>query len=198
MSEIQYKAYLIFGPPGSGKGTVGAKLAATTAVKHISSGDIFRGLPKSSVSGKRFQEFSSKGLLVPDEVTMEVVARYLGGLVDTNRFDPDKDILLLDGLPRTAAQATLMNSFVDVLHLLVLDIPDDDTIVRRLQGRAMVEGRKDDMDETVIRSRIAEYKAKTAVVLDCYPASKITRINGANLPDEVFCDTLAAMIRSRK
>jgi len=193
-----YKSFLIFGPPGCGKGTVGVKLAATTGIKHLSTGDIFRGLAASSESGKLVSQYSSAGKLVPDEVTMQIFGRYLAGLVDTNKFNPDKDILLLDGMPRTPLQTKLIAPITDILHLLVLDIPNDDIIVARLQSRAKIEGRKDDADESIVRARLAEYKAKTAAVLDEYPADKITRINGANSPDEVFYDTLGVVIKVRK
>jgi len=198
MSSLHYQAFLIFGPPGSGKGTVGGKLAMTTGLKHISTGDIFRGLPRSSESGKIFYEYASQGKLVPDEVSIQIFARYLEGLVNTNKVDPEKDILLLDGIPRTAPQARLIESFIDVKHLLVLDIPNDQIIVERLQNRAKIEGRKDDMDESVIRNRLVEYKSKTAAVLDCYAPALVTHIPAAAGPDEVFCSTLTEVVRIRK
>ena len=191
-------AFLIFGPPGSGKGTVGAKLAATTSLKHLSTGDIFRGLPASSESGKLFYQYSNSGKLVPDEVTVQIFQRYVNGLVDTNKLNPEKDILLLDGIPRTPAQARLIESVVPVKGLLVLDIANDNTVVDRILGRAKIEGRKDDADESIIRNRLTEYKNKTAAVLDVYPADKVLRINGDQSPDEVFRDTLAAYIQARQ
>lgn len=191
-------AFLIFGPPGSGKGTVGAKLAATTSLKHLSTGDIFRGLPASSESGKLFYQYSNSGKLVPDEVTVQIFQRYVNGLVDTNKLNPEKDILLLDGIPRTPAQAKLIESVVSVKGLLVLDIANDNTVVDRILGRAKIEGRKDDADESIIRNRLTEYKNKTAAVLDVYPADKVLRINGDQSPDEVFRDTLAAYIQARQ
>jgi len=197
MHGHKYKAFLIFGPPGSGKGTVGSKLAVTTGFKHISTGEVFRGFPRTSTSGKIFYEYAGKGILVPDEVSVKICSRYLRGLVDTNKLDPEKDILLLDGIPRTAAQAHLIDSFVEVLHVLVLDIPNDQIIVDRIQHRAKIEGRKDDMDEAVIRTRIVEYKTKTAAVLDCYPSDKISHIPAEAGPDEVFYNTLGQVIRVR-
>lgn len=193
--SFKYRAFLIFGPPGSGKGTVGVKLAATTSIKHLSTGDIFRGLPPSSESGKLFYQYSNAGKLVPDEVTVQIFARYLNGLVDTNRLNPDQDLLLLDGIPRTPSQAELIRAQVDVEKIFVLDIPDDDIIVQRILGRAQVEGRKDDASEGVIRNRIAEYKAKTAAVLDCYSQEQIVHIHGDQSPDAVFRDTLAAYVQ---
>ena len=202
-------AVLIFGAPGSGKGTVGAKLAATTSLKHISTGDIFRGIAPSSESGKLLASYSSKGLLVPDEATVEIFGRFIEGLVNTNKVNPDKDTglvntnkvnpdkdtLLLDGIPRTVAQVKLIESVVDVKHIFVLDIKDEKTIVARLLNRAKSEGRKDDADEAVIKNRLKVYKESTAKVLGKYSKSIISRINGDNTPDEVFCDTLAAYVK---
>ncbi len=191
-------ALLIFGPPGSGKGTVGAKLAATTSLKHLSTGDIFRGLPASSESGKLFYQYSNSGKLVPDEVTVQIFQRYVNGLVDTNKLNPDKDVLLLDGIPRTPAQAKLIESVVSVKGLLVLDIANDETVVQRILGRAKIEGRKDDADESIIRNRLTEYKNKTAAVLDVYKPELVCRVDGDQGPDEVFRDTLSAYIGIRK
>lgn len=198
MANTLFKAFLIFGPPGSGKGTVGAKLAATTSLKHISTGDIFRGLAPDSEGGKLFRHYAEAGKLVPDEGSVQIFAHALEDLCKKGTLSKENDILLLDGMPRTAAQTDLIKSFIDVKHMFVLDIPDEQVIVDRILGRAKVEGRKDDADVNIIRNRIQEYKVKTAAVLDCYPTSMITRIPGQNSPDEVFSDTLAAVIRERK
>lgn len=198
MQSDRYKAFLIFGPPGSGKGTVGSKLAATTNLKHISTGDIFRGLSPESEGGMLFRQYAEAGKLVPDEVSVRVFAGALDDKVTAGKYEPSKEILLLDGIPRTASQASLIATSINVLHLFVLDIPDAQVIIDRLQKRAKIEGRKDDADVDVIRNRIREYEAKTAAVLECYPANLITKIPGANAPDEVFSDTLTAVIRVRK
>lgn len=187
-------AVLIFGAPGSGKGTVGAKLAATTSLKHISTGDIFRGIAPSSESGKLLASYSSKGLLVPDEATVEIFGRFIEGLVNTNKVNPDKDMLLLDGIPRTVAQVKLIESVVDVKHIFVLDIKDEATIVARLLNRAKIEGRKDDADESVIKNRLKVYKESTAKVLGKYNKKIVSHIVGDNTPDEVFCDVLKAYV----
>lgn len=187
-------AVLIFGAPGSGKGTVGAKLAATTSLKHLSTGDIFRGIAPSSESGKLLASYSSKGLLVPNEATVEIFGRYVEGLVNTNKLNPEKDVLLLDGIPRTVEQVKLIESIVDVKHIFVLDIKDEATIVARLLNRAKIEGRKDDADEAVIKNRLKVYKESTAKVLSKYNKKIITHVVGDNTPDEVFCDVLKAYV----
>jgi adenylate kinase len=191
-------AVLIFGPPGSGKGTVGAKLAATTSLKHLSTGDIFRGIAPSSENGKLIASYSSAGKLVPDTATAQIFERFIKGLIDTNKLNPDKDMLLLDGIPRTPDQVDLIKDIVDVKHVFVLEIKDDATIVARLLNRAKIEGRKDDADESIIKNRLVEYREKTAAVLSKYNEKIVTRIVGDNSPDEVFCDTLQAYIQFMK
>jgi len=191
-------AVLIFGPPGSGKGTVGAKLAATTSLKHLSTGDIFRGIAPSSENGKLIASYSSAGKLVPDTATAQIFERFIKGLIDTNKLNPDKDMLLLDGIPRTPDQVDLIKDIVDVKHVFVLEIKDDATIVARLLNRAKIEGRKDDADESIIKNRLVEYREKTAAVLSKYDEKIVTRIVGDNSPDEVFCDTLQAYIQFMK
>lgn len=191
-------AVLIFGPPGSGKGTVGAKLAATTSLKHLSTGDIFRGIAPSSENGKLIASYSSAGKLVPDTATAQIFERFIKGLIDTNKLNPDKDMLLLDGIPRTPDQVDLIKDIIDVKHVFVLEIKDDATIVARLLNRAKIEGRKDDADESIIKNRLVEYREKTAAVLSKYNEKIVTRIVGDNSPDEVFCDTLQAYIQFMK
>ena len=184
-------AFLIFGAPGSGKGTVGAKLAnVATGIKHLSTGDIFRGLSPASENGKLFASYANAGKLVPDEVTIQIFSRYVGGLIDTNKFDPTKQTFLLDGIPRTVEQAELIKNTVNVKHIFVLEISDHSVIIERLLKRAATKGRKDDIHESVVRARIDEYENKTAAVLSVYDPSLITKINGAQAPDEVFRDVL--------
>ena len=191
-------AVLIFGAPGSGKGTVGAKLALTTSLKHLSTGDIFRGIAPSSENGQLLASYSSKGMLVPDEATVKIFERFITGLIDTNKLNPDKDVLLLDGIPRTPSQVDLIKPIVDVKHVFVLDITKDETIVARLLNRAKIEGRKDDADESIIRRRLEEYRTKTAAVLEKYDESIISHIVGDNSPDEVFSDVLTAYVKFSK
>ena len=187
-------AVLIFGAPGSGKGTVGAKLAATTSLKHISTGDIFRGIAPSSESGKLLASYSSKGLLVPDEATVEIFGRFIEGLINTNKVNPDKDTLLLDGIPRTVAQVKLIESVVDVKHIFVLDIKDEKTIVARLLNRAKIEGRKDDADEAVIKNRLKVFHAETEPLKDFYKKLGNLKLVEGNQPIEhATRDILAAL-----
>jgi adenylate kinase len=185
------KAVLMFGPPGAGKGTVGVKLTSVCPeFYHLSSGDIFRGLSPESESGRVFFQYSTQGKLVPDQVTIDICGRYIEGLINTNKFNPASQILLLDGLPRTPEQAEILRSRVEVIRIYQLELPDENEIIRRILGRAAIEGRKDDADESIIRNRIAEYHKKTASVLEKYDPTLIAKINGSGTPLQVFVNVV--------
>ena len=101
------RSVLIFGPPGSGKGTLGKFLSSAGNHFHLSSGDIFRGLSPESPAGQLYHTYASKGLLLPDELTIEIWRHFVDGLIATNRYFPASQLLLLDGIPRTIRQADL-------------------------------------------------------------------------------------------
>ena len=186
------KAILMFGAPGAGKGTIGSALCSFGGHYHLSSGDIFRGLPKESESGKLFFQYASNGKLVPDDVTIDIWWRYTKGLMDTNRFDPAKQYLFLDGLPRTKEQAKLIEEYVDVVQVIVLDITDEEVLFQRLGNRAKIEGRADDANREIIVNRLKEYHAKTSPVLEHYSEDIISTINAEQTPFEVLRDVLTA------
>lgn len=193
MSRKPYHAILLFGPPGSGKGTVGKKLAIVTEQFHLSSGEIFRGLSAESPLGKLQKKYSDKGLLVPDEVTVEICLKYIEGLILTNRFFPHKQILILDGFPRTLEQAKLFNDMIGIDHIISLEVANEDVLIDRLEKRALIEGRKDDADRNVLKKRMQVYREQTAEVLSYYPKNKVLTVNGNQTPTEVFRDVLIAI-----
>lgn len=172
----KWPSILIFGPQGSGKGTQATFLRQIAPLVHLSTGDIFRSIPKESELFQKLQSFTSKGLLVPDEVTLEIWSSYVEGLINTFQFNPSKQLLLLDGLPRTIAQARLLDRWIDVKLVLKLDVQNQDVLVERLSKRARIEGRLDDADETIVRKRLAIYKETTEQALSHYPSSIIHTI----------------------
>jgi adenylate kinase len=184
------KVIMLFGAPGAGKGTVGSMLCTVGNHYHLSSGDIFRNLDPESEQGKMFHEYSSKGQLVPDELTIEICSNYIKELITTKQYRPEEQMLLLDGLPRTVSQAKILGDAIDVQHIIVLDIHDEEEIVRRLSRRASIEGRKDDTDVAIIRQRIDEYRAKTVDVLSYYPKNIVRHYNADLTPVEVLRDVL--------
>jgi adenylate kinase len=190
MSPTKPKAVLLFGPPGAGKGTIGSMICAAGNHYHLSSGQIFRGLPPESDSGEEFYKYASKGNLLPDKSTVDIWWRYTQGLINTNRFYPSQQLFLLDGLPRTVEQAKLISEYVDVIHVIVLQIHDEKEVFRRISRRAKIEKRLDDADQDVITNRLKEYREKTRLVLDHYDPDIISYFNAEQTPMEVLRDVL--------
>jgi len=176
---------ILFGPPGSGKGTQASTISSKFGLTHISTGDLFRyEIGNRTPLGIKAKEFMDQGILVPDEVTI--------GMLE-NKLDQSKNEkgYILDGFPRTIEQASALDEILkkrdtSVTHLIALDV-DDDEIVKRLLIRGETSGRPDDRNEDVIRKRINEYNAKTAPVYNYYAKqSKSNMVNGIGELEDVF------------
>jgi adenylate kinase len=172
---MRYKTVLLFGAPGSGKGTQGKILGSIPGFYHSATGDIFRSLDLQSQMGRTVWEYSSKGLLVPDELTVNLWRQYIKGMEMINQFHPSTDILVLDGLPRNVKQAALLEDTIDVVKVIHL-VADPEKMVERLRRRALKENRIDDASDTVIRRRMEVYDRDTAPILRYYPADKIALV----------------------
>lgn len=187
---------ILFGPPGSGKGTQAESLIEKYQILHISTGDLFRyEMGNNTPLGLKAKEYMAKGELVPDEVT-------IGMLKNKVNSNPDARGIIFDGFPRTIAQAEALDSFLKekethVSVLVALDVPDEE-LVARLLNRGKSSGRADDNDEQIIRNRIQVYKSETAPVFDYYAASgKAVLINGVGSIQEIF-DRLCEAIDQAK
>jgi len=190
----RYSAILMFGCPGSGKGTQGTVLGQLPNLRHLAMGDIFRALDKTLDIGKEFLSYSSKGLLVPDELTIRVFLHTIEGHVAAGRIDPKYHTLILDGIPRTPKQVTALSDAIDVKRIVHLVIDDRDALIARLAARAKKSNRPDDADRKVIENRIAVYERETAPVLDAYPKKLIARINADQHPLGVLRDIAADLV----
>jgi adenylate kinase len=191
--QSMYRTILLFGAPGSGKGTQGAILGRIPGFIHVSCGEIFRNLRVGSPLGTVFIEYSSQGALVPDDLTISLWTDYIDGLVQTHRFNPESDTLILDGIPRNASQAKLMDRMINVLRIYDLDCADRDIMLMRLKRRALHENRLDDANDEIIQKRLDTYEAETAPVLCHYPNSIIRHIDTGRTPTEVLADILVDM-----
>lgn len=181
-----YRSLLLFGPPGVGKGTQGARLGAEDGYVHLATGDIFRSLDKATPEGQEFVKYSTQGLLVPDELTMRIWAAHVKKMIAAGDFDPATDVLVLDGMPRSLDQARDIEPHIEPLGILSLIVPDEEEMVRRILKRGEGSGRADDLDENTIRRRFVEYREKTAPVLAHYDAALAHEIDGMGTIDEVF------------
>ena len=188
-----FKSIIIFGPPGSGKGTLGKALGAGGNHFHLSSGDIFRGLAPDSPAGKLYHTYAHKGHLLPDAITIDIWHHYVLGLIDTNRYYPEKQLLLLDGIPRTVAQAIELEKHISVSRIINLQVPNVEVLIKRLQRRAVIEKRVDDMDESVLKKRMEVYERETLKLLNHYPADLISTFDGSKKPLDVLKDVLVEL-----
>lgn len=177
-----YPSVLMFGGPGTGKGTQGVVLGQMANMVHLAMGDIFRGLDKQSDIGKEFLSYSTQGKLVPDELTVRVFKHHVQGRIEAREIDPNYHVLILDGIPRTVAQVGLLDGTVDVKLVVHLVMEDRDALVARLMGRAEKSNRPDDADKDVILNRLEVYERETKPVLEALPKKLIVRVNADQPP----------------
>ena len=190
----RYPSILMFGGPGSGKGTQGMVLGKMPNLVHLAMGDIFRGVDKKSDIGKEFLSYSTKGQLVPDELTVRVFQHHVDGEISAGEITTGYHTLILDGIPRTVAQVELLADVIEVKRVVYLMMEDRDALVARLVGRAKKSNRPDDADEDVIRNRIEVYERETAPVLEAYPKKLIARVNGDQPPLAVLRDVADCLV----
>jgi adenylate kinase len=185
----------MFGAPGSGKGTHGKILGAIPGYVHFSCGDVFRSLNPETPLGKVFVEYSSRGQLVPDKPTMELWKGYAHGLVASHRFQPTKDTLVLDGLPRNVHQAQMLRKFLNVVSVFYLCSANFENLVKRLQRRALKDNRLDDANMDVIRARLKTYEKETKPVLNFYGKKLVHQINTDGTPPQTFLKILRHVVK---
>src|SRR4051812_30534780 len=157
---------ILFGPPGSGKGTQSENLIVKYNLKHLSTGDLLRSeINNQTPLGVEAKSFIDKGHLVPDEVVIGMISSALDAYPNTKGF-------LFDGFPRTSAQAEALDKLLElkktsIAVMLALEVSEEE-LVKRLLKRGQTSGRSDDTNDSVIRERINEYHRKTAPVADHY------------------------------
>lgn len=190
----RYRTVLLFGAPGAGKGTQGAILGRIPGYYHCACGDVFRNIDITSDLGKIFYERSSRGELVPDEVTVQMWAEAIRAYTILGQYKPKKDLLILDGIPRTAEQARIVEKHIEVLKVIHLRCDNEEAMFERLRRRALKENRHDDADEKVIRRRWQVYEAESRPVLEYYDEELIVDVNSMGSPAQVLHDVLETVI----
>lgn len=193
-SSFKRPAILILGAPGSGKGTQGKILGSIPRFFHCACGDVFRSLDTRTALGQKFVEYSSRGELVPDEITIELWKAQMDNLADTHLYKPDIDVLILDGIPRNVKQAELLGQHVEVHQVFHLSCPNRDELARRMRKRALKDNRLDDASDKVINQRIATYEAETKPILEYYPADRIMVIDATQPPVKVLGEMVQRIV----
>lgn len=185
---------ILFGPPGSGKGTQSEKLIDAFQLVHLSTGDILRNeITNKTEAGLEAKKLMDQGILVPDYVVIKMIE----DRIDTNR---NAKGFIFDGFPRTTAQARALDEMLtrkgsSINMMLALEVEDQE-LIKRLLTRGKESGRPDDQNEVVIGRRIGEYNSKTAPLKEYYTAQgKFHSINGIGSIDDIFkrlCQVIGA------
>lgn len=187
----KYKAILIFGAPGSGKGTQAKLLAESNkGYYHFSTGDMFRQIKNNpeianSEIGRRIQEITQGGNLVPDDLTIELFFKTLLELEKQKKFSPREQILILDGIPRNVKQAEFLKPKIEVKKIVYLHAKSLAVFAERIAKRAEIEGRMDDKNKEVVLNRLRVYEKETAPVLKQYAEALIQEIDALPTIEEI-------------
>lgn len=189
---------VLFGPPGSGKGTQAQNLIQKFNLKQISTGDLFRfNIKNGTELGLLAKSFIDKGELVPDQVTIDMLIDELQKPTDTKGF-------IFDGFPRTAFQTEALERIVkevlnDEIDICLSLVVEDEILIQRLLERGKTSGRTDDADENIISNRIKEYYSKTAEVAELYKRQgKYVELNGVGEIQEIAEKLYAEVEKVRK
>ncbi len=193
----KYQTYLIFGAPGSGKGTQGHALGTIPGYYHFACGDVFRSLDLRTPLGRQFLEYSSRGELVPDEITIQLWKIRIDQAVEAHTFDPEHHYLVLDGIPRNVRQAIMLEDTIQVRRVFHLSCPDRGKLAERLKRRALRDNRFDDANEEVIKHRLETYDAESLPVLAHYGTGLVERFDATQPPIAVLAQITAALVRDR-
>jgi adenylate kinase len=190
---MHYPSVLLFGAPGSGKGTQGRILGRIPGFFHCACGDVFRSLDLTSELGRTFYEYSSRGELVPDEVSIALWQQWLEATVVTRQYDPTSQILVLDGIPRNVVQAQLLDDRIQVRRIVYLVCRDQRKLYDRMKRRALRENRYDDASDRTIEHRIEVYERETRPLLEHYPYDLLAEVDATRTPLRVLQDVLKTL-----
>jgi adenylate kinase len=178
---------ILFGPPGSGKGTQSENIIAAFGLQHLSTGNLLRNeIANQTILGLKAKTLMDAGQLVPDEVVIGMVDNFMNAHPTAKGF-------LFDGFPRTTAQCIALDALLQARNneiniVLALEVSEEE-LVKRLLGRGATSGRSDDTNETIIRARIKEYQDKTTAVATYYAQfDKVVNIQGEGSVAQIYAD----------
>lgn len=194
----KYQTYLLFGAPGCGKGTQGKALGTIPGYYHCACGDVFRSLDLRTPLGQEFLAYSSRGELVPDDLTIKLWKLRIDQIVESHAFHPDHDFLVLDGIPRNVHQAEMLKDVLRVRRIFHLSCPDRSKLIERLKRRALRDNRFDDANEEVIKHRLETYELESKPLLDYYREYPIERIDATHSPVDVLSQISNVLVMDRR
>ncbi len=186
------RGILLFGYPGSGKGTQGRMLSALPGFRHVAMGEILRSLAPNDPQTERVNGYIRRGDLVPDDLVMELFFGY----IDRLKPEPD-DFLVIDGVPRSARQTEQLNRRVQVIKIFKLSVYDERLVMERLRRRAREQGRPDDATDEIIRHRLRVYREETESCIRSYPGTVLTRIYADQPMFDVHLDITQSLGKMR-
>lgn len=192
---MKYRTILLFGAPGAGKGTQGKILGTIPGFFHCACGDVFRSLTTDSTLGRVFIDYSSRGELVPDEPTVDLWSQFITSCQKSGRFVPERDTLILDGIPRNDHQAEMLKDTLDVRGIFYLSCSSNKKLIERLQRRALRENRLDDANLTIIENRLKGYEMETKPVLNFYGKKLVHKIDSTETPVQVLERILSKIVK---
>ena len=178
---------ILFGPPGSGKGTQSENIIESFGLQHLSTGNLLRTeMGNQTVLGMEAKRYMDAGQLVPDAVVIGMVGNFMDARPDAKGF-------LFDGFPRTTAQCIALDALLkeknnEINVVLALEVSEEE-LVKRLLGRGLTSGRSDDTNENIIRARIQEYHDKTTAVATYYAQfNKVVAVTGEGTVESIYTD----------
>ena len=192
---MKFRTILLVGAPGAGKGTQGKILGTIPNFFHCACGDVFRNLTIDSEIGRIFVRYSSKGKLVPDTYTVRLWRDTIEAQTQLGRFDPQRDTLVLDGIPRNLHQAKMLQDALDIVAVFNFICPDENQLAERLQRRALRDNRLDDANLEVIEKRLAIFEKETRPILDYYGPELVHTIDSTQSPINVLRDILRVLAK---
>lgn len=186
------KAILLFGYPGSGKGTQGKILNALPGFDHVAMGDILRGLTAAHPLYEAVQGHVRRGNLVPDDLVMDLFTLHVQPL-----GNGPHDLLVIDGIPRNRRQVDRLRDIVEVIKIFKLSVYDENIVIDRIRRRAQAQNRSDDASDEVIRHRMEVYRNETESCITSYPGTILTRIQASQSVFDAHLDIISALGKMR-